>query len=178
MKISDCGQRSRSHILKTCKIAQNTNIFFIYFDRGCSYSPQYLHIICWLQQTSRNIFMTLKLRVKVRYFLKSVLWLLTKNPHSCIDGVPSYLTQWLLMKRSLNQGVLSLMWPWSQRQSRYCINPIYSSYCEFLCHFLSESVHIWQNDCLWYVVCLVWSFSSQSIIFQSSHVRMALTGLN
>ena len=88
-----CGQRSRSHILKTFKIARNTYIFFIYFERGCSYSPQCLHIICRLQQTSQNIFMTLKLRVKVKYFLKSVLRLITQTPHSCIDGVLSYLAQ-------------------------------------------------------------------------------------
>ena len=45
--------------------------------------------------------MTLKLRFKFKYFLKSVLRLLTQTPHSCIDGVPSYLAQWLLMKCSL-----------------------------------------------------------------------------
>ena len=66
------------------------------------------------------------------------------------------------------------MWPWSQRQGHTCIKPINSSYSKPLCHFLSESVHIWQNDCLRCVVCLIWSFSSQSIFFQSSHVRMAL----
>ena len=43
--------------------------------------------------------------------------------------------------------------------------PIYSPYWERLCHFLSESVHIWKNDCLWYVVCLICSFLSQSIFF-------------
>ena len=67
----------------------------------CSYSPQCLHIICRLQQKSRNIFMTLKLRIKVKYFLKSVLRLITQTPHSWIDGVPSYLAQWSLMKCSL-----------------------------------------------------------------------------
>ena len=45
--------------------------------------------------------MTFKLRVKVKYFLKSVVRLLTHTPHSYIDGVPSYKAQWLLMKRSL-----------------------------------------------------------------------------
>ena len=98
-----CGQRSRSHIIKTFKIARNTYIFFIYFERGCSYSPQCVHIICRLQQTSQNIFMTLKLRVKVKYFLKSVLRLITQTPHSCIDGVLSYLAQWLIMKCSLKR---------------------------------------------------------------------------
>ena len=44
--------------------------------------------------------MTLKWRVKVEYFLKSVLQLITQT-HTCVDGVPSYLAQWLLMKRSL-----------------------------------------------------------------------------
>ena len=62
------------------------------------------------------------------------------------------------------------MWPWNQCQGRTRIKlrSIYSSYC----HFLSESFHIWQNDSLWCVVCLIWSFSSQLIFFQSSHVRM------
>ena len=85
-------QRSRTNIIKTCKVGRNTNIF-IYFDRGCSNSPQCLHIMFLLQQTSRNIFMTLKLRFKFKYFLKSVLRLLTQTPQSCINGVPSYLAQ-------------------------------------------------------------------------------------
>ena len=63
--------------------------------------PQCLHIICRLQQASRNIFMTLKLRVKVKYFLKSVLQLIIQTPHSYIDVVPKYLAQGLLMKCSL-----------------------------------------------------------------------------
>ena len=100
MLIWPCGQMSRSHILKTFKNARNTYIFFIYFERGCSYSPQCWHIICRLQQTSQNIFMTLKLRVKVKYILKSVLRIVTQTPHACIDGVPSYLAQWSLMKCS------------------------------------------------------------------------------
>ena len=57
------------------------------------------------------------------------------------------------------------MWPWSQRQGRTCLKPIYRIYCELLCHFLSENVHIWQNDYLWCVVCLIWSLLSQSIFF-------------
>ena len=78
-------------MLKTCQIARNTNIFFIYFNRECSNRPNVC--MCKLQQTSRNIFMTLKLRFKFKYFLKSVLRLLTQTPHSCLDGVPSYLEQ-------------------------------------------------------------------------------------
>ena len=107
--------------------------------------------------------MTFKLRVKVKYLLKSVFRLVTQTPHSCIDRVPSYQAQWLLMKRSYNQGFILLMWPWSQRQGCTCIEPIYSSYSELLCHFLSESVHICQNE--WCIVCFIWSCSSQSIFF-------------
>ena len=80
-------------MIKTFKIARNTYIFFIYFERDCSYSPQCLHIICRLQQTSQNIFMTLKLRVRVKYFLKSVLRLITQTPHLYIEWVPSYLAR-------------------------------------------------------------------------------------
>ena len=71
-----------------------------------------------------------------------------------------------------------LMWPWSQRQGRTCIEPIYSSYSEFLCHFLSESVHIWQNDSLWCIVCLIWSCSSQSIFFSQVISGWLFLGLN
>ena len=35
----------------------------------------------------------LEVKVQIKYFLKSVLRLLTQTPHSCIDGVPSYLAQ-------------------------------------------------------------------------------------
>ena len=109
--------------------------------------------------------MTLKLRFKFKYFLKSVLRLLTQTPHSCIDGVPSYLAQWVLMKCSLKPrfhiGDVTL----ESTSKSHLQKPIYSPYWELLCHFLSESVHIWKNDCLWYVVCLIWFFLSQSIFF-------------
>ena len=50
--------------------------------------------------------MTFKLRVKVKYFFKSVLRLITQTPHSCIDGMHSYWAQWLLLKRSLKPSFL------------------------------------------------------------------------
>ena len=86
--------------------------------------------------------MTLKLRFKFKYFFKSVLRLLIQSPHSCIDGVPSYLAQWLLMKCSLKPRFHIADVTLKSTSKSHLQKPIYSPYWEFLCHFLNECSYL------------------------------------
>ena len=82
-------QRSRTNILKPVKLLEIQISSSFILTEGVQIRP----IVCISCVNFNNIFMTLKLRFKFKYFLKSVLQLLTQTPHSGIDGVPSYLAQ-------------------------------------------------------------------------------------
>ena len=72
------GMTMKSHIQKTCLefVTRNPLSFF---DRVCSYSAQYLPIVCRLKHRFQNTHMTLESKVKVKNFTKSVLFLETRN---------------------------------------------------------------------------------------------------
>ena len=64
-------------MLKTCKIARNTNIFFIYFNRGCSNRSNAYHVLI-ATNVSEYIY-DLEVKVQIQIFLKICLTALNTN---------------------------------------------------------------------------------------------------
>ena len=65
-------------MLKTCKIARNTYIFFNYFNRGCSNRPNVASHVLIATNVSEYIY-DLEVKVQIQIFLKICLTALNTN---------------------------------------------------------------------------------------------------
>ena len=65
-------------MLKTCKIARNTNIFFIYLTEGVQIAPMFAYYVFIATNVSKYIY-DLEVKVQIQIFLKICLTALNTN---------------------------------------------------------------------------------------------------